>query len=62
MYALAIDVNEVLHYWTGGEVFSEDPKEAVTFGNKVDVDRTIDVLRRALPNLSPTAHAELFLT
>jgi hypothetical protein len=44
------------HYWCGGESWIAAPEEAVLFYDEIYAETTIDVLKRAFPNLSSTIH------
>jgi hypothetical protein len=57
MWAIFGGEGEGLGFWTGGENWSLLPDDAARFVDKVDAEATIDVLRRAISNLSSKAHA-----
>jgi hypothetical protein len=48
------------HYWCGGEIWDADPEEAVVFYDESNAEATIDVLKKAFPDLSSTVHVVSF--
>lgn len=55
-YVIAIEADGgEPHYWSGGEIFSDDREEAATFVTEVDADATIDILKEHV-GVHPSAH------
>ena len=49
MFAIVFtDEEGEMRYWTGGEVFSISPAEAVVFQTEVDAGDTLPLLRRGM--------------
>ena len=49
MFAIVFtDEEGETRYWTGGEVFSISPAEAVVFQTEVDAGDTLPILRRGM--------------
>jgi hypothetical protein len=58
MFAVAIlDPDNEEHYWTGEEEpWVSDVEEAAIFYEESYAKAAIEILRRAIPKLSPTVH------
>jgi hypothetical protein len=55
MFGIAIVSEEQeRHYWIGGEMWEAHPEEAVRFYSETNAEMTIDVLKKAFPDLSST--------
>jgi hypothetical protein len=57
VFGLAIlGADQKPQYWTGGDAWDQDPGEAVIFYSESNAESTIDVLKKAFPDLSSTVH------
>jgi hypothetical protein len=50
------------HYWCGGETWDVAPEEAVLFYDEIYAETTIDVLKRAFPDISSAVHVVSLFT